>query len=318
MIDKQTFIQQIEAKVTPELQKYKKKHLSALIALYCICIPLALLILTSSTLSKSSDSIVYLLLIPGALCGLYFKKNIKRNLSPFIYRQLNLIQLSDSVWHNSNRSFIQKMTDDMDQPPDGASARAALPTTKSLEQEGLLPNYTRISVDDFFQVNEAPLPLYMRETNAEKQSLFEKHPHTVFHGPIVFIKQESKNYRFTLLQASSANYKGDPPKNLQKILLEDPDFQKEYQVYSEDQIQARVILSPAFMERLKRIRDVYHAPVHVLFKNNLVILAINTGKDMFEFVQSHFFIPKYDLSNFEKFYDEIKALTDFIEVLKLK
>ena len=40
---------------------------------------------------------------------------------------------------------------------------------------------------------------------------------------------------------------------LERVRLEDPDFESRYQVYSSDQISARALLTPAVMQRLMQL-----------------------------------------------------------------
>ena len=74
----------------------------------------------------------------------------------------------------------------------------------------------------------------------------------------------------------SLRYAGD------KVRLEDPDFDKLFNVYGEDQIEARYILTPSMMERLKSLRQRLGSNVYIVFSNNSIYIANNNGKDRFE------------------------------------
>ena len=72
------------------------------------------------------------------------------------------------------------------------------------------------------------------------------------------------------------SYMGD------KVRLEDPDFDKQFTVYSPDQIEARFILTTSMMERLKSLRNRMGSNVYIVFANNNIYIANNNGKDRFE------------------------------------
>ena len=67
------------------------------------------------------------------------------------------------------------------------------------------------------------------------------------------------------------------------VILEDPLFRKKWSVISNDQIEARVILTPRFMERLKAVKNYFHGNrIDCSFFGNSVLIAVYTTKDMFE------------------------------------
>lgn len=66
------------------------------------------------------------------------------------------------------------------------------------------------------------------------------------------------------------------------VKLEDPEFQKSFVVYGDDQIEARYILTPALMRRILDFKKKFNNKIYLSFLHNKVHLAIETGKDMFE------------------------------------
>ena len=54
-------------------------------------------------------------------------------------------------------------------------------------------------------------------------------------------------------------------------------------VFSDDQIEARYLLTTGFMERMLRLRDLYNGKsIRFCFEQNHLLLAIPNGRDMFE------------------------------------
>ncbi len=69
----------------------------------------------------------------------------------------------------------------------------------------------------------------------------------------------------------------------EKVALEDVVFEKEFEAYSENQIEARYLLTTAFMERMLKLKELYKGKdIQFSFNNSKVLIAINTKEDMFE------------------------------------
>jgi len=92
----------------------------------------------------------------------------------------------------------------------------------------------------------------------------------------------------------------------QPLNLESVNFTKKYYSFTNNQLTARRILTPLFMERIRELEAVYNAPVNILFFQGYLCLMIVTNRNMFEFSGSW-----KDIKTYEKFYDEIAALYDF-------
>ena len=66
------------------------------------------------------------------------------------------------------------------------------------------------------------------------------------------------------------------------VKLEDPEFMKIYDVYSKDQVEARYILTPSLMERIKELAKRTKGEYHIAFYNNKITVANNSGINNFE------------------------------------
>ena len=64
--------------------------------------------------------------------------------------------------------------------------------------------------------------------------------------------------------------------------LENPEFEKLFVVTSDDQVEARYVLTPLFMEKLCDFRARVGQNIHLCFVNGRMILAIETDHDYFE------------------------------------
>lgn len=106
------------------------------------------------------------------------------------------------------------------------------------------------------------------------------------------------------------------PKGLQRVRLEDSRFEKVFEIYAENQIEARYLLTTAFMERLLKLQKLYAGKnIQFSFKDNKLLIAIATKQNMFEtnsFFKSNLNRHKIDLA-FEQFY----AVCSIVHLLKL-
>ena len=102
-----------------------------------------------------------------------------------------------------------------------------------------------------------------------------------------------------------------------RVNLEDVEFIKEFNVFSTDQIEARKILTPVFIEKLKKLKMIFGGKrIDAAFFDNVALFAINVADDMFQIFPQN----RYDLSVsfYERFYDEINAIYDMIKFLNIE
>lgn len=68
----------------------------------------------------------------------------------------------------------------------------------------------------------------------------------------------------------------------QRVKLENPNFEKRFDVFSTDQVEARYILTPNLMERLLELDARFPGKITVSFRNSSVIIAIPDSTNHFE------------------------------------
>ncbi len=66
------------------------------------------------------------------------------------------------------------------------------------------------------------------------------------------------------------------------VYLENIEFEKEFVVYSTDQVEARYILTPTMMESILALRSRFDAPVNLSFTDNHVAICISSNSDFLE------------------------------------
>lgn len=66
------------------------------------------------------------------------------------------------------------------------------------------------------------------------------------------------------------------------VKMDDPAFEKEFVVYSTDQVEARYILSNSLMKKLLAFKEKSDHEVHISFVGTHIYMAISYNKDLFE------------------------------------
>ena len=104
-------------------------------------------------------------------------------------------------------------------------------------------------------------------------------------------------------------------KKYENIELESVSFMNKYDVFSTDQTEARYILTTAMIDRLEHLKLAFNAKyIRGSFKDNKLILAINTGKDMFAMGND---FKESNLQTFRDLFNEIVSIMKIIDQLKL-
>lgn len=134
----------------------------------------------------------------------------------------------------------------------------------------------------------------------------------IFYG-IFFVADFSKNFNsFTIIidkkSSKASTY-------LQRAHMDDSEFERIFNVYTQDQIEARYLLAPAFMEKFIQMRIFFNCPVNAVFSENKIYLYIERGVDSFEV---SFKKPLTGESSAISWYkSEIESFIDLIQVLNL-
>jgi hypothetical protein len=102
--------------------------------------------------------------------------------------------------------------------------------------------------------------------------------------------------------------------DLKLVKLEDPDFEREYVVYSQDQIEARYILSPALMKRLYDFKMRTRKELYFSFVGSRVCVAIPYNEDLFE---PKVFQTLLDFSVVERYFSDLQFAVGIVEDLNL-
>ena len=105
-------------------------------------------------------------------------------------------------------------------------------------------------------------------------------------------------------------------KHVEKVVLEDPKFMEKYKLYSTDQVEARYLITTAFMERFYNLKTAFGAKeVKCSFVEEYLIIAISSEIDLFEI--GDLFKSFNDKQCIKQFFEQLQAIHNMIDYFKL-
>ncbi len=247
--------------------------------------------------------IAFIFLIPGIIfLIIYYKK--KRNYVGRFKDEIvhNIIKFIDPSLHYDPACHVHK---------------------NDYEQSGLfLESFDRYNGDDYVEGRRGKTIFCFSELHTEQEVRSGKNTYweTIFKG-IFFIGDFNKNFQgrtyvysennpqlgfFTKLLTSFA-------RNLEKVKLESIEFENRFIVYSSDQVEARYILTPSFMERLVKLQDLMGDCTSFSFVDTNVYVAVPIRDALFE---PSVFSPN-DYNKLGDYYNTVHIVFDIIDELNL-
>lgn len=118
----------------------------------------------------------------------------------------------------------------------------------------------------------------------------KSHYHTIFKG-LFLVADFHKDFkcRVVVMPDYTEKVLGGVANFFQKInisrdklvYMEDPAFEKMFKVYSNDQVEARYILSPNMLNRIVLMKNRLNKKIHLSFINSKMFLAVSINKNLF-------------------------------------
>jgi hypothetical protein len=99
-----------------------------------------------------------------------------------------------------------------------------------------------------------------------------------------------------------------------RVKLEDVEFEKLFEVYSEDQIEARYILSTSLMRRIVEYKRKTGHEIYIAFNNNKIFVAVRIARDLFE---PRIFTTLYDIKPLYSYYNDLMMVISIVDELNL-
>ena len=173
------------------------------------------------------------------------------------------------------------------------------------------------------QIEFSELHTQYKTVTYDSKGRRQEHWHTIFRG-IFFSADFNKNFNaktFVLTDTAEKLF-GFLGTKLQKInkshgslvKLEDPEFEKKFVVYSDDQTEARYLLSPSLMSRVIDFVEKSKKNIQLSFVESRLFIAIPFSKSLFE---PRLFGEIIGLNNIIDYYEDLNLAIDLVDDLNL-
>lgn len=176
-----------------------------------------------------------------------------------------------------------------------------------------IPSYNRNYVDDYIKGTYKNLNIDFEELCLKRRYRDSKGRTryvTVFEGLLVKVPQlKQTSARITI---RNKKYGQAVNKN-QEVLLEDVEFNKLYEVSATDQVEARYILTPAFMEKLKNLHR-KNICVVISLQDGEIIMSMKKNKDLFE---PPFWTSAKNINAYREILSQVSEVLKIIDTLQL-
>lgn len=213
---------------------------------------------------------------------------------------------------------------------------------RELRPSGLIPNYDNSRTEDYIkgtyngvglEITEAHLT--DKRTSGSGKNRSTRHV-TVFKG--IFIRLTmNKRFNGKTVVRRDGGFLGNLLKGtfskLDTVRLEDPVFEKAFEVYTDDQVEARYLLTTSFMERLLKLGAIIEDPktpldnitsllsssksnIQASFYDSQLLLMIPSKKDRFE--TASILKPATFKEDINAILKEMEQIFQIIDTLKLE
>jgi len=189
-------------------------------------------------------------------------------------------------------------------------------------ESGLLPEHDRDKLEDHIRGSYQGVEFDLFECTLEARtgSGKDRSWKKVHHG-VLFRFAFPKRFNGRTLVLKDAGLIGNFLKGIkasgEKIKLEDPRFEQQFEVWSNDPIEARYLLTPTFMERMVELaRLIDSNRIEFCFRNNLLLVSAHVTGNQYE--GGGLFTSVVDARRVESLVNEICRVFDIVNILQLQ
>ncbi|MGB3457530.1 MAG: DUF3137 domain-containing protein [Litorimonas sp.] len=158
-----------------------------------------------------------------------------------------------------------------------------------------------------FHAVEAHLEKITRDSRGRRRDV------TVFRGQLMQIDFPTQTFGRTVVLRDKGWFNAKKKSDMKRIGLADPVFEKLFEAYGTDQVESRVVLHPAFMQRMVDLETALQGKaLRFGFDSRSLFIAVETP-DQFE--AGSMLSPLDDPKRTQKILDEIGAVFDVVDML---
>lgn len=178
-------------------------------------------------------------------------------------------------------------------------------------EAGLFPSFSKMYVDERFAGTYKGVPIDIVEASYSSSDKYIP----VFDGLCIKLDM-NKNFKGHTILMEDTILHTSPRSHLRHTELEDVNFEKRYDVFTDDEIEARYILTPTFMEKLTGIKMAFYCKsIRCAFYQGEILIAMKPTTDLFSI--GSLFRPVADTRQFQNLCNQFCSVLSLIDYLKL-
>ena len=193
---------------------------------------------------------------------------------------------------------------------------------ETLSDYGMIDTADRYSSNDYISgtykgIKFEQSDVHIEEEHESEDSDGNKTVHwvTIFRGRYMIFDFNKKFMANVQVVSNHFGARSSPrDKNFSRIKLEDMEFNKMFDVYTDIEHDAFYILTPHFMQKIKDLYKNLDSPIMLCFVDNRLHIALDNGEDSFEY---NVFKPINEEEINKDIIKDIKLITDFVNELNL-
>lgn len=192
------------------------------------------------------------------------------------------------------------------------------PAFERIRELDLAPSFTRSKFEDCFRGSHrgSSYELYEAVLKQRRSSGKSSHMVTVFRGQLIRLHFPRSFDGTTIVRRDMGVFNAfsggkSNGKTLERVRLVDPAFEKTFEVWSTDQVEARYLVHPVMMERLLELEKALHGKrIRCAFDGGDMLIAVEGG-DLFE--PGDLFKPLVDPARARRIVDEIASVVKVMD-----
>ena len=197
-----------------------------------------------------------------------------------------------------------------------SAAVAIQPDLNVWRENSLLPRYDRADFEDQMSANAHGADFRFCEAHLEKESRDSDGDRkwvTVFRGILLEVDFHRKFMGRTVVLRDAGIFNRKKKSSMKRVGLVDPKFEKIFEAYGTDQVEARYLLTPDFMQRLVDLENKFQGKKSRFgFLHGKLYIAVEAPN---QFEAGSMFKPMVDGARTQKILDEIGAIFDVIDAV---
>ena len=191
-----------------------------------------------------------------------------------------------------------------------------LPNLHQWYRNGLLPHWDRVNFEDEIKGRHKKIDFNLCEAHLEKEDR-DSDGHikwvTVFRGLLLKIPVHKKFYGRTVVLRDAGLFNRKKRAGMKRVGLVSKKFEKIFEAYGTDQVEARTFLTPDFMQKLIDLEaDIEGKKIRFGFIEGRLMVAVETGN---QFEAGSMSTPLTDRSRIDKILKELSGVMNIVEGL---